>query len=184
MNTRPPYTPDAAYGAEVTKEGPRWTLALVRTYQHPIERVWEAITDPAHLREWSPFDASANLGATGAKAALTTVGAPSPTTEETVVTRAEAPTLLEYQWGGHPMRWELEPMGSGTRLKLWTSIPKNFIAMGAAGWHICLDVMDRHLAGAPIGRMVGMDALKFEGWHRLNAEYARQFGIESVVPKW
>ena len=24
--------------------------------------------------------------------------------------------------------------------------------------------------------------MKFEGWHRLNAEYAQQFGVE--LPKW
>jgi len=26
--------------------------------------------------------------------------------------------------------------------------------------------------------MVGPDVMKFEGWQRLNAEYAKQFGIE------
>ena len=40
----------------------------------------------------------------------------------------------------------------------------------AAGWHICFDVLDRFLAGMPIGRIVGADALKFGGWQRLNAE--------------
>ena len=54
--------------------------------------------------------------------------------------------------------------------------------MGAAGWHICFDVMDRLLAGDPIGRTVGPDALQFGGWQRLNEEYAKLFGVE--VPKW
>jgi hypothetical protein len=53
--------------------------------------------------------------------------------------------------------------------------------MGAAGWHICLDVLDRLLAGTPIGRLVGGEAMKFD-WQRLNSEYAQQFGIE--VPNW
>ena len=53
--------------------------------------------------------------------------------------------------------------------------------MGAAGWHICLDVLDRFLAAEPIGRVVGGEAMKFE-WPRLNAEYARQFGLEA--PNW
>ena len=48
--------------------------------------------------------------------------------------------------------------------------------MGAAGWHICFDVLDRLLAGRPIGRIVGPEAMKFGGWQRLNAEYAKQFG--------
>ena len=51
--------------------------------------------------------------------------------------------------------------------------------MGAAGWHVCFDVLERLLAGQPIGRIVGADALNFGGWQRLNAEYAKQFGIET-----
>src|SRR5262249_39115691 len=53
-----------------------------------------------------------------------------------------------------------------------------FISWGAAGWHICFDVLERLLAGEPIGRIVGADAMKFGGWQRLNAEYAKQFGVE------
>jgi len=30
-----------------------------------------------------------------------------------------------------------------------------------------------------MGRIVGAEAMKFGGWQRLNAEYARQFGIET-----
>ena len=53
--------------------------------------------------------------------------------------------------------------------------------MGAAGWHICFDVLDRFLEGHPIGRIVGGDAMKFE-WQRLHAEYAAQFGVEATKP--
>jgi hypothetical protein len=41
-----------------------------------------------------------------------------------------------------------------------------------------LDVLDRLLAGQPIGRIVGPEAMKFDGWQRLNADYAKQFGVE------
>jgi hypothetical protein len=110
------------------------------------------------------------------------VGAPSQYVTETTVKRAEAPKLLEYNWGGNEMRWQLEASGGGTRLTLWTAIPRNFIAMGAAGWHVCFDVLDHLLGGDPLGRIVGPDVMQFEGWKRLNAEYAKQFGIEA--PKW
>ena len=180
--TTPDYSPGPAFGAEVQKNGERWTLALVRTLKHPPERVWEALTDPAHLREWAPFDADRNMGTAGNAVMLTTVDAPSPQVAETRITRAEPPKRLEYNWGGHDLRWELQAVGGGTRLTLWTTIPKNFIAMGAAGWHICFDVLGHLLDGAPIGRRVGMTLMKFEGWNRLHAEYATQFGIE--MPKW
>ncbi|MGO9948742.1 MAG: polyketide cyclase, partial [Steroidobacteraceae bacterium] len=72
--------------------------------------------------------------------------------------------------------------GGGTRLTLWHNIDRRFIAMGAAGWHICLDVLDRLLGGTPIGRMVGPAVAKFGGWQRLHAEYAKQFRVET--PNW
>jgi uncharacterized protein YndB with AHSA1/START domain len=176
MGVREQYQPGAASGAEIQKNGETWTLVLVRDLRHPPERVWEALTDPEHLREWAPFDADRNLGRVG-PATLSTVGMPTPQVSETQVKRAEAPALLEFSWGGSDVRWELEALGSGgTRLTLWHNIDRRFIAMGAAGWHICCDVMDRLLAGQPLGRIVGHEVMKFDGWQRLHAEYAKQFG--------
>src|SRR4029077_4082023 len=126
------YTPGPARGARIQKDGEKWTLVLVRELRHSPEKVWQAITDPAHLREWAPFDADSNLGTVGTTAKLTTVGAPTPHVTETKVTRADAPRLLEYKWGDFKMRWELEPIVGGTSLTLWTNIGHRLIAMGAA----------------------------------------------------
>jgi uncharacterized protein YndB with AHSA1/START domain len=182
MAAREQYSPGPASGAQVRKEGENWTLVLVRELRHSPEKVWQALTDPAHLREWAPFDADGNLGAAGATVKLTTVGAPTQHVTETRVTQADPPKVLVYNWGGNDLRWELEGQGGGTRLTLWTSIPRAFVAMGAAGWHICFDVLDRLLGGAPIGRIVGGEAMQFGGWQRLHAEYAKQFGVETGWP--
>ena len=176
MNARAPYVPGPASGAYVEKDGENWTLALVREFHHPPAVVWKALTDPAQLREWAPFDADRDLGAVGATVKLTTVGAPSPMVSETTITRADAPNTLEYTWGGFDVRWQLERITGGTRLKLWTNINRRYISMGAAGWHVCFDVLGRLLDGHPIGRIVGPDAMKIDGWHRLHAEYTKQFG--------
>ena len=180
MTERAQYTPGPASGAEIRRDGEKWTLVLVRELRHSPGKVWQALTDPAQLREWAPFDADGSLGTAGSTVKLTTVGAPAARVTETTVTRADAPEVLEYKWGGFDMRWKLEDLGGGTRLTLWTNIGHRFISMGAAGWHICFDVMDHLLGGKPIGRMVGSDAMKFGGWQRLNAEYAKQFGIETL----
>jgi uncharacterized protein YndB with AHSA1/START domain len=172
---REQYTPGPASGAEIRKDGPKWTLILVRELRHSPETVWEALTDPADLREWAPFVTDTNLGSVGS-VKLTWVGAPTPI--ETNVTRADAPKVLEYD----DTRWELEPFGGGTRLTLWHKIVPRFISMGAAGWHISFDVLDHYLSGTPIGRIVGPDATQFAGWQRLNAEYAQLFGVEA--PSW
>ena len=177
MSGREQYEPGAASGAEVRKDGEKWTLVLVRDLAHPPAKVWTALTEPEHLREWAPFDSDRSLGAVGT-AKLSTVGTPKLYVSETQVKRADAPKVLEYTWGEGDLRWELEPMrGGGTRLTLWHNIERGFIAMGAAGWHICFDVLDRLLAGQPIGRMVGPGLMTFGGWQRLRAEYAKQFGV-------
>lgn len=183
MNRRESYTPGAASGAEIRKDGEEtWTLVLVRELAHAPAKVWAALTEPEHLREWAPYDADRSLGAVGT-VTLSTVGAPTPHVAETRVKRADAPRVLEFSWGEQELRWELEPLGGGgTRLTLWHGIDRRYIAMGAAGWHICFDVLERLLAGQPIGRMVGPDAIKFGGWKRLYAEYTTQFGLET--PSW
>ena len=172
MTDRGQYTPGPASGAQVRKDGEKWTLILVRELRHPPAKLWRALTDPAHLREWAPFDVDGSLGTVGT-VNLTWVG--TPQISETRVTRADAPKVLEY----NDIRWELEAFGSGTRLTLWHNIDRRFISWGAAGWHICFDVLERLLAADPIGRIVGAEAMKFGGWQRLNAEYAKQFGIET-----
>lgn len=167
------YAPGPANVAQVRKDGETWTLVLVRDLHHAPEKVWRALTEPAHLREWAPFDASADLGKAGT-VKLTWTGA--PVASETLVTHADAPTSLEYKSGDNTMRWELERRGGGTRLTLWAIIDRRYISMGAAGWHIAFDVLERLLNGTPIGRIAGPGAMQFEGWQRLNADYAQQFG--------
>ncbi len=173
------YTPGPATMAHVQKDGEKWTLVLVRELRHAPEKVWQALTDPAHLREWAPFDADGNLGAVGTGVKLTAVGAPAAYVTEAAVKRADAPEVLEYNWGGFDLRWQLEATGNGTRLTLWANIDRRWISMGAAGWHICFDVLDRHLSGTPIGRIAGPAAMNHNGWQRLNTEYAKQFASES-----
>ncbi len=172
MTTREQYAPGPASGAQVRKDGEKWTLILVRGLRHPPEKVWQALTDPAHLREWAPFVTDAGLGTVGS-VNLTWVGTGQP--QVTTVTRADAPEVLEYG----DIRWELEAFGGGTRLTLWHNIDRRFISWGAAGWHICFDVLDRFLSGTPVGRIAGGDAMRFGGWQRLTVEYATQFGIKT-----
>src|SRR3954452_7245175 len=98
MTNREQYTLGPASGAEVRKDGEKWTLILVRELRHSPEKVWQALIDPAQLREWAPFEAEGRLDTVGA-VKLTWVGAPAP--QEMKVTRADAPKVLEYG----DMRW-------------------------------------------------------------------------------
>ena len=177
MTDREQYTPGPASGAQVVKQdGDKWTLILVRELRHSPEKVWQALTDPAHLREWAPFVVDGSMATVGATVNLTWVGNPKPI--ETRVTRADAPNVLEYG----DIRWELDALSGGTRLTLWSTIDRRFIAWGAAGWHIAFDVLDRLVSGTPIGRFAGSDDVRFGAWQRLVGEYAQQFGVKP--PSW
>ena len=176
MAERSQYTPGPATGAHVRKGGDKWTLILVRELRHSPEKVWQALVDPAQLREWAPFDVDGSLDKVGATVKLTWIGNPKPI--DTKVTRADAPKVLEYG----DARWELEPIIGGTRLTLWHNIDHRFVAWGAAGWHISFDVLARLLADDPMGRLAGPDAMHLGAWQRLVAEYAAQFGAKA--PNW
>jgi uncharacterized protein YndB with AHSA1/START domain len=176
------YQPGPAFGAHVKKDGDNWTLILVRELRHAPEKVWLALTDPEHLRQWAPFDADRSLGTVG-PVLLTTIGKPGVNFSEGKVTRADAPNALEFTWMCKEMRWELEPLsGGGTRLTLWHNIDRGYISWGAAGWHICFDLLDQLLRGTPIARIVGPEAMKSSGWQRLTVEYAKMFDVEA--PNW
>ena len=92
MGDREQYTPGPASGAQIRKDGEKWTLILVRELRHAPEKVWQALTEPAHLREWAPFE-DGSLATVGTTVKLTTVGAPAPHVTETRVTRADASQL-------------------------------------------------------------------------------------------
>src|ERR1700686_2986111 len=94
MTDREQYAPGPASGAEVRKEGEKWTLILVRELRHAPEKVWQALTDPAHLREWAPFDPDVSLGTAGTTVNLPRGGAPAPHVTEPRVRRADAPKAL------------------------------------------------------------------------------------------
>lgn len=178
--TRDDYRSSPVGEVTVRQTDGRWTLIFVRDLAHPPASVWTALTDPDELREWAPFDAPRSLAELGP---VTLVMAGGDGTERTaaVVTRAEAPRLLEYTWAGDLLRWELTPTATGTRLTLSHTVAgPGWLSKVAAGWHICLDVADCRLRRAPIGRIVASDAMRF-GWDALDAAYARRFA-RTVTP--
>jgi len=104
------YMPGPATGAEVEKSGEQWALVMVRELRHAPARVWQALTDPAQLREWAPYEADRSLATVG-PVKLSTVGAPSIDSDSAVEV-AEAGKRLEHTWVGNDLRWQLEPLGT------------------------------------------------------------------------
>jgi len=168
-------TPPSGPLADVTAEAPDspdggWTLVFVRDLRHPPSRVWAALTEPAQLAAWSPFEPDRDLAGTG-PATLTMIDGDDREDTPAVVRRAEPPTLLEYTWGGDLLRWELAPATTGTRLTLRHRVAdRDWLPKVAAGWHLCLDVADHLLAGHPVPPIRG-EAARDHGWDDLAAAY-------------
>ncbi|WP_433292819.1 SRPBCC family protein [Actinoplanes sp. CA-030573] len=160
--------------AEMIPTGPSWTLIFIRELRQPPHEVWAALTDPAELDQWAPFAAKSSLAVTG-DTTLTMIDGDERQDLPATVRTAAAPSLLEYTWGEDVLRWELEPAGTGTRLTLRHTLSHpDTGAMVAAGWHLCLDVLQHLLDGEPVGVIRGKDALN-HGWEELRASYERQF---------
>jgi uncharacterized protein YndB with AHSA1/START domain len=142
----------------------RYTIEYVRTYPHPIERVWRTVADPAQMSIWfAPITFEPRLG--GAYCARWE----DPTVFRGVITAFEPPRLLRFG-GPHPgadayWQYELAPADSGTRLTFTQRIPPGHDVLvrwqldppesppdtpwrpgGLAGWHESLaalgDVLD------------------------------------------
>jgi uncharacterized protein YndB with AHSA1/START domain len=173
---RADFEPGPLAGVDCRANEDRWTLVFVRDLRHPPEKVWAALTDPAQLREWSPYVADRDLGSTG-DATLTMIGADTPEGLRASVRRAEPTRLLEYTWGTDVLRWELAATDSGTQLTLRHTVEnRDWIPKVAAGWHLCLVVAEHLLDGQPIGAIRGEDARNF-GWEALHDAYAEKLAI-------
>jgi uncharacterized protein YndB with AHSA1/START domain len=173
---RTTFQPSPLAEVEYRAEGGRWTLVFVRVLKRSPDKVWAALTDPAQLREWSPYTADRDLGSVG-DATLTMIDGDVSEDLAASVTRAERPRLLEYTLGTDVLRWELAAIDSGTRLTLSHTVgDQDWLPKVAAGWHLCLDVAERLLDGQPIGPIRGEDAKNY-GWQELHDAYADKLAI-------
>ena len=178
---RPDFDPGPLAQVAHHRQGEQWTLVFVRDLPHAPQRVWDVLTDPTHLRAWSPYTANRNLSGTGA-AVLSMLDGSEPADSPTTVIRAEAPSVLEYTWGDErlgssTLRWHLVPLADGTRLTLHQTIKDlDWVPKVAAGWHLCLVVAEHLLDGLSIGPIIGSSARAY-GWDALHDAYAAKLHI-------
>lgn len=125
---------------------------LQRLYEHPVQRVWEMLTVPAEFAKWiAPGKIDLQKGGR-----VYIDFADSGTVIDSTLTEFEPPRLLEYSWSSgdepaRPLRWELEPQGSGTRLTLTVHTPAGEDAAKAcAGFEGHLDMLAGALEDVPI----------------------------------
>lgn len=123
----------------------RPAVRFVRTYPHPIERVWAAVTEPDQLRQWFPSKVELEPRVGGQ---LAFTGDPYTDDFTGTVLVYEPPTRLTYTWGDDELHFELAATGEGCTLTLIDVLDaRNAAARNAAGWDVCVGQLDRLLAG-------------------------------------
>jgi uncharacterized protein YndB with AHSA1/START domain len=142
-----------------------------RRYAQPVDAVWAALTDGAKLGQW--FAPGTIELKPGGRVHL--AFANSPNVIDSTVTALAPEALLEWHWNagavqGGPVRFELAPDGSGSRLTLTHTVPGAMRRPSTlAAWHTHLELLDAALAGKP-------QAWSNERFMAHRERYARQLG--------
>jgi uncharacterized protein YndB with AHSA1/START domain len=139
------------------------TIRFDRRLRHPIERVWQALTDPDELRGWwgeTKLDPVA--GGLFQLRWRNTDEHGNVATLDGAIARIDPPRLLEISaaWGttdpNQPgtrthLTWRLEPDGDHTLLHFTNTVdPSAPDIPTAAGWHLHLDALAATLSGADV----------------------------------
>ena len=128
----------------------RQALRFERRYDHGVERVWRALTDPGELDHWFPPG------------------------ERLEVTESQPPRVLAGSWYGDELRFELRPDGDGCVLVFTHAFADRAkAARDAAGWDRCFARFEALLRGVPMN-----EAESLERWPEVHERYAAEFGVD------
>jgi uncharacterized protein YndB with AHSA1/START domain len=159
----------------------RPTLRFERRLAHPVAKVWRAITEPSELAHWFPSHVQGEMRAGGGLTfRFEHMPLDAPSTMEGRVTDFDPPRLFGFYWGEDHLRFELEPQPQDEEtslLRLTVELDaKDKAARDAAGWHQCLDSLERQLSGSAPERPMPADT-----WRERYEEYARR-GLPTGAP--
>jgi uncharacterized protein YndB with AHSA1/START domain len=162
------------------EDAERPTLHFERRLSYPVDVVWRALTQPLELEHWFPSKVAVELRVGGPmNFEFEHMPLEAPTTISGRVTDLDPPRLFAFYWGEDHLRFELEPdeSGEGCTLRLTVGLDsRDKAARDAAGWHQCLDALERQLGGAP-GEREGQR----DDWQERYAEYERR-GLPTGAP--
>jgi uncharacterized protein YndB with AHSA1/START domain len=126
----------------------RPTVRVERTYAHPIEKVWRAVTTPEHLARWFPSPVEVDLRPGGSMRFGAFSGGSGATG---AIEEVDAPRHLMFTWGPDRLTFELTSDGDSTTFTLIHSFDDRYGAASfATGWELCLTGLRSVLAGDPL----------------------------------
>ncbi|WP_405741218.1 SRPBCC family protein [Streptomyces sp. NBC_00028] len=134
-------------GTCLTLDDGRPAVRFSRTYDHPIDRVWQFVTDVDELAHWFPSRAEIDLRPGGE---VRFSGDPNMPESTGRVLAVDAPHHLSFAWGDDELRFDLEELGDkSTRFTLTNVLSEaNTAARNGASWEVCLAALERHADGS------------------------------------
>jgi uncharacterized protein YndB with AHSA1/START domain len=139
-----------AHGTYTTVDG-RPAVRFERRLAHPPDAVWRMVTEPAELAHWFPCEVEVDLRVGGA---MRFTFSPDFTLDGEVL-ELDEPRRFAFMWGADLLRFELAAEGGATLLTLLHVLyeeGEDAAAKTAAGWHVCLDALER---GEPVAATGG-----------------------------
>jgi uncharacterized protein YndB with AHSA1/START domain len=168
-------TARSADGTVEIRDG-RHVLRFERRLDHPIDRVWAALTEPDELAGWlAAADIDLVEGGPVELRWLNTDEHGEHAVLQGIITELDPPRVLEYDSDAHgDLRWELRQEGDGSALTFLAAPPcsKEELPRMLAGWHFHLD----HLADALAGDRVDWSTWDGElvaEWNAIHDRYRR-----------
>jgi uncharacterized protein YndB with AHSA1/START domain len=153
----------------------RPALRFERRLSHPIDSVWRAITEPGELEHWFPCLIEVDELRAGAEMNFRFEHMPLdlPSTMTGRVTAFHPPRQFAFDWGEDHLDFELEPIAGEDACRLRLTVLLGFrekASRDGAGWHVCLDRLERLLGGEDGPAATGAS----DRWRRLYDEYQRR----------
>jgi uncharacterized protein YndB with AHSA1/START domain len=162
-----------AYG-ELESNDNRWRLRFTRPLSQSPETVWRAITEADHLEAWFPQRIVGDW-IVGAPLRFESRNGEFPPFDGQVIAY-EPGSMVQFRWGTDVIRLEVVPTGSGCTLTLLDTIDDlGKAARDGAGWHVCLEALEGHMAGSDSPEAGG------DRWSDVHAGYVEKFGPEAAT---
>lgn len=129
---------------KITQRSDGYMVEFERSLQHPIEKVWDALTNPSVLKVW--FTEVEMDFREGGKMVIHFADGSSSNGE---IVTIQPPTLFEFTWEGELAQWKLSASSkTSCVLKLtYSKLAKDYAIKAPAGFHIILDQLESVLNG-------------------------------------
>jgi uncharacterized protein YndB with AHSA1/START domain len=127
------------------------TITFRRTFPHPVDEVWAAITDPDRLGKWFPTSVEFAVLRPGSPIEFRFAQDAYPPLEGEF-REVQAPQELSFTWGEDVLSFQLAEAHDGDACTLTFTVildAADKAARDAAGWDACLDGLAGTLAASP-----------------------------------